>query len=320
MAQTETSEILMETRRLRYFVTIVDSGTITRAAELLHLAQPALSQHVSALESEFKQQLLVRSRRGIVPTAAGRSLYRYAQSILRLETEAHQEINSELSSPSGTVTIGLAPYSLASSLTIPILQTIRSHYPRIVLRIVETLTVIHSQAIRMGQIDAALVYDPGPIRGVKFDRISTDPLVLVTPADLEVPGASEEEVPISALADFEFILPTRTHTLRNLMEQTLSRAGLELKVLIEMEHSRPLRDAVALGLGVTVLPRPAAEARFHGNEFSLRRITDPELTAGFALATPDHEPMSAAADAVVQTLREMLLGPEGPWTGTDEGE
>jgi LysR family nitrogen assimilation transcriptional regulator len=320
MAPTETSEILMETRRLRYFVTIVDSGTITRAAELLHLAQPALSQHVSALESEFKQQLLVRSRRGIVPTAAGRSLYRYAQSILRLESEAHHEINSEVSSPSGTVTIGLAPYSLASSLAIPILQAVRSRYPRVVMRIVETLTVIHSQAIRMGQIDAALVFDPGPVRGVNFDRISTDPLVLVTPSDLEVPGASEDEVPLSALADFEFILPVRTHTLRSLMEQTLSRAGLELKVLIEMEHSRPLTEAVALGLGLTVLPLPAAQARFRGEEFRLRRITNPELTVGFALATPDHEPLSAAADAVVQTLREMLLGPEGPWTGTDDAD
>ena len=310
----------METRRLRYFVAIVDSGTITRAAELLHLAQPALSQHVSALESEFKQQLLVRSRRGIVPTAAGRSLYRYAQSILRLENEAHHEINSEVSSPSGNVTIGLAPYSLASSLAIPILQAVRSRYPRIVMRIVETLTVIHSQAIRMGQIDAALVFDPGPIRGVKFERISTDPLVLVTPRDLEIPGANDDEVPISALADFEFILPVRTHTLRSLMEQTLSRAGLELKVLIEMEHSRPLTEAVALGLGVTALPRAAAEAGFRGEEFRLRRITDPELKVGFALATPDHEPLSAAAEAVVDTLREMLLGPDAPWSGTDDGE
>ena len=306
----------METRRLQYFVTIVDSGTITRAAELLHLAQPALSQHVSALESEFKQQLLVRSRRGIVPTAAGRSLYRYAQSILRLENEAHHEINSEVSSPSGAVTIGVAPYSLASSLTIPILQTIHSRYPRIVMRIVETLTVIHSQAIRMGQIDAALLYDPGPIRGVKFERISTDPLVLVAPSDLDVPGASLDDVPLSALADFEFILPARTHTLRSLMEQTLSRAGLELKVVIEMEHSRPLSDAVALGLGLTVLPRSAAEAGFPGKEFQLRRITDPELTAGFALATPDHEAVSAAASAVVDTLREMLLAPDSPWIGS----
>ncbi|MCH6470171.1 LysR substrate-binding domain-containing protein [Sinomonas terrae] len=304
----------METRRLRYFVTIVDSGTITRAAELLHIAQPALSQHVSALESEFKQQLLLRSRRGIVPTAAGRSLYRYAQSILRLENEAHHEIDSEVSSPSGTVTIGLATYSLASSLTIPILQAIRLRYPRIVMRIVETLTVIHSQAIRMGQIDAALVYDPGPIHGVNFERISTDPLVLISAADLEIPGATEDSVPVPALAELEFILPNRTHTLRSLMEQTLSRAGLELKVVVEMEHSRPLGDAVGLGLGVTVLPLPAAEARFAGEGFRLRRITDPGLTAGFALATPDHEATSAAADVVVQTLREMLLGPDSPWT------
>jgi LysR family nitrogen assimilation transcriptional regulator len=297
----------METRRLRYFVTIVDSGTITRAAELLHLAQPALSTHVSALESEFKQQLLVRSRKGIVPTAAGRSLYRFAQSILRLEDAAHQELSTERSSPAGTVTIGLGSYSLATSLAVPILQAVRSRYPRVVVRIVETLTVIHSQALRLGQIDAALIYDPGPVRGVRFERISTDDLVLVTPAWLDIPGATDSEVPLTALRDLEFMLPSRTHTLRSMLEQAFSAMGLELKVVVEMEHSRPLREGVALGLGMTVLPRPAAEALFDGQEFALRHITEPALKASFALATPEHEPLSAAAEVVVQTLRDLLI-------------
>ena len=98
----------MDTRRLQYFVTIVDCGTITRAAELLHIAQPALSQHVTALENEFGHQLLVRSRRGIEPTEAGRSVYRYALDALRLEDTIRSELEADADSPSGTVMVSCA--------------------------------------------------------------------------------------------------------------------------------------------------------------------------------------------------------------------
>lgn len=297
----------MDTRRLAYYVTIVDCGTITRAAEILHIAQPALSQHVSALENEFGQQLLIRSRKGVVPTAAGRSLYRYAQGILRLEESARDEINSEASSPAGAVTIGLAAYSLASTLVVPILQTIRSRYPRIVTRVVESLTVIHSQALKMGQVDAAIIYDPGLVRGVRFERFAVDELCLVAPLWLELPGATDEEVPLHSLGSLEFMLPNRTHTMRKLLEQNFNQAGIELDVVIEMDHSRPLNDAIQLGLGVTVLPRAVAEATFPRDQFSIRRIVEPTMTLTLALATPDHHPLSAAAEAVVEVLREVVV-------------
>lgn len=301
------SLIDMDTRRLAYYVTIVDCGTITRAAEIVHLAQPALSQHVSALESEFGHQLLVRSRKGVVPTAAGRSLYQYAQSMLRLEQSARDEINSEASSPAGVVAIGLAGYSLASTMVIPILQTIRSRYPRIVIRIVETLTVIHSQALMMGQLDAAIIYDPGLVKGVCFEPVATDELFLVSPPWLELPAATDDEVPLRSLASLGFMLPNPTHTLRKLLEQSFQHAGLELDVVIEMDHTRPLADAIQLGLGVTILPQAAAEASFPREHFALRRIVDPSLTVKLALATPDHHPLSAAAEAVVNVLREVVV-------------
>lgn len=297
----------MDIRRLQYFVTIVDCGTITRAAEMLHLAQPALSQHVAALEMEFGQQLLVRSRKGIAPTSAGQSLYRYAQAILRLEEAAHREIRSDSDSPVGTVTIGLAPYSLASAIAVPMLQAIRSRYPRIVTRLVETLTVIHSQALRMGQIDAALIYDPGPVRGVLFERVSADELYLVSPREREDLETYGDEIPVDALGRLEFLLPSQTHTLRKIVEQALHQAGQELNVVIEMESMRPLAEAVALGLGVTILPRPAAEALFSETSFTLRRIVDPHLVTAFALATPEHQPLSSAAEAVVEVLREFTV-------------
>ncbi|NYG97671.1 LysR family nitrogen assimilation transcriptional regulator [Schumannella luteola] len=296
----------MDTRRLQYFVTIVDAGTITRAAEMLHLAQPALSQHVASLENEFGHQLLVRSRKGVEPTAAGQAVYRYALDALRLESTVRKELDTDSDTPSGTVMIGLATFSIGSMLMVPILQAIRSRYPRIVIRLVETLTVVHSQAIRMGQLDAALIFDPGPVKGVRFDRVSHDELCLVTPAEMPVPGASAEEVPLSALGPLQFLLPPRSHTLRRLLESAFRQNSMELDVVVELEHMRPLGEAISLGLGVTVLPRPAAEAMFAGGEFAIRRIVEPTIMSSFTVATRDEEPRSPAIIAVTDVLHEFV--------------
>ncbi|KMV73877.1 LysR family transcriptional regulator, nitrogen assimilation regulatory protein [Rosenbergiella nectarea] len=73
----------MNLRRLKYFVKIVDTGSLTRASEVLHIAQPALSQQLATLEGEFNQQLLIRTKRGVIPTDAGQVLYHHAKSILK---------------------------------------------------------------------------------------------------------------------------------------------------------------------------------------------------------------------------------------------
>jgi LysR family nitrogen assimilation transcriptional regulator len=296
----------METRRLHYFVTIVDCGTITRAAELLHLAQPALSQHVAALESEFGQSLLVRSRKGVVATAAGRTLYRYAQGILRLELAARHDIEVDLDSPTGTVSIGLAPYSRFAMQMIPIVQAIRSRYPGIVVRTVETLSVVHSQAIRMGQIDAGLIYDPGVVRDIRFERISIEDLCLVTPPGLEV-DAVGDTVALSRLASVDMIMPRPEHTLRRRMEAAMFDVGAELRVAVEIEHTHQLAEAVEMGLGATVLPQGTAEALFGETAETIRRIVDPVLPVTLSLATAEDQPLSRAAEVAIEVLREFTV-------------
>lgn len=77
-----SEEIGVNLRRLKYFVKIVDVGSLTQAANCLHIAQPALSQQLATLEGEVNQQLLIRTKRGVTPTEAGRTLYRHALTIL----------------------------------------------------------------------------------------------------------------------------------------------------------------------------------------------------------------------------------------------
>ena len=129
----------MDIRKLKSFVKIIDIGSITRASAMLHIAQPALSQQIAALEAHYGRQLLIRSKRGVVPTEAGKVLYRHAQRILRQIDEAELDIASASEEITGVVRVGLAPLGLGALLAAQLIKKIRAEYPGIVLYVNENV-------------------------------------------------------------------------------------------------------------------------------------------------------------------------------------
>jgi LysR family nitrogen assimilation transcriptional regulator len=295
----------MDTRKLAYFVKIVDSGSITKAAAALHVAQPALSQQVSALETELKQRLLIRSKQGVQPTAAGHTLYRHAQTILRLVDQARQDVASSGAAPAGRVSIAIAPYSMASSLTPRIISEVARRYPDIVLHLTEIYGGVLSEAIKNGRLDMALIYEPGPIRGVQFTTMIVEDLHLVVNGK-NTAAAKSGDITLAEAAEFGLFLPEANHTLRQIVETGVRDKGLSLRLVGEVESVPSLTRLLRADMGATILPKSAADALFHEEDFRVLRIVDPGLQCKIALCTPDHEPLSEAASAVLMVLKEML--------------
>src|SRR3569833_1980855 len=131
----------MDSRRLRYFVQIVDSGSITRAAALSGVAQPALSQQLAILENELKVKLLDRSVSGVTPTAAGRILYARAQAILRQFEDLREAVHREEKPLSGTVILGMPP-TMVSSFGLPLIERVCTQHPEMHLEIREVGSVL----------------------------------------------------------------------------------------------------------------------------------------------------------------------------------
>ncbi|MGO4189387.1 LysR substrate-binding domain-containing protein [Pseudarthrobacter sp. TAF60_1] len=298
----------MDTRKLAYFVKIVDSGSITKAAAALHVAQPALSQQVSALETELKQRLLIRSKQGVQPTAAGHTLYRHAQTILRLVDQARQDVASSGAAPAGRVSIAIAPYSMASSLTPRIIGEVARRYPDIVLHLTEIYGGVLSDAIKNGRLDMALIYEPGPIRGVQFTTMIVEDLHLVVNAKgaQAVNADASGAITLAEAAKFSLFLPEQNHTLRQIIETGMREEGLSLRLVGEVESVPSLTRLLRADMGATILPKSAADALFHEEDFRVLRIVAPALQCKIALCTPDHEPLSEAASAVLMVLKEML--------------
>ncbi|WP_405866885.1 MULTISPECIES: nitrogen assimilation transcriptional regulator NAC [unclassified Streptomyces] len=308
----------MDTRRLYSFVKIVDAGSITRAADILHIAQPALSQQLSALEAQFKQQLLIRSKRGVAPTEAGRALYRHAQLILRQVELAHSAVDVSGRAPAGNVSVGLAPYSMGAALALPLLRSVRERYPDILLHINENFGGVISEAIMTGRMDMAFIYGAGPLRGVQFEPLRTEDLFLIAaPGAAAPPG--EGDVPLEALADVGLLLPSRIHTIRQVVDGAFQQASLKPRVVGEIESVLTLVSAVGADLGATVLPWSAARAILDVRNLVVRRIVDPAIPVKLSLCTSDSQPLSEPALAVHDLFHELITEFSEPGAEPDAG-
>jgi len=295
----------MDTRRLYSFVRVVDAGSITRAADLLHIAQPALSQQMTALESLFGQQLLSRSKQGVEPTEAGRVLYRHARVILRQLEQAQADVEVVGRELAGGVSVGLAPYSTVNALAFPLLSAVRARYPRVLLHINENFGGVLSEALMTGRMDMALLYESGPIRGVDFERLVTEELVVVAPDGIDLPARADDAVTMADLADVPLLLPGPTHTIRRVVDQAFAQAASAANVVGEVESVPLMARAVRGGLGATVLPRSVARRLIGGSELHQRHLT-PALEVQVSLGTASGQTLSRAAEAVRELLREVL--------------
>ncbi|AMJ61717.1 nitrogen assimilation transcriptional regulator NAC [Bosea sp. PAMC 26642] len=293
-------------KKLKSFVKVVDAGSVSRAADILRTAQPALSQQIAALESHFKHKLLIRSNHGITPTEAGLILYRHAQLLLKQVEQAQIDIEQSSRSVAGRVSIGLATYSASSALSLPLLKAMKTRYPDIVIHINDSFGHVLSELIMTGKMDMAVIYGSRPIKGVVLQPLFTEELVLVSPPGSVFETPEGEALPLSALAEVDLLLPSRGHFLRQMIDESLGRARVAPHVAAEIESVSSLGAAVMDGLGSTILPGSVAASAAGFRGAVVRPLVRPAMTATVSLCVSDHLPMSEPAIAARSVLIEIV--------------
>jgi LysR family nitrogen assimilation transcriptional regulator len=299
----------MNLRRLKYFVKIVDIGSLTQAADVLHIAQPALSQQLATLEGEVRQQLLVRTKRGVSPTEAGRVLYRHAQLILRQCDQAQVDMVAAGRGLSGAVSVGLAPGTAAATLGLPLLRTLRQRHPGVVPYLNESYGTTLSELIMNGRMDLAVLYGGRvAVHGLSFLPLLREPLYLVGPKSMPAPP---EVVPLKDLAAIDLYLPRPYNVVRRLVDEAFMGIGLAPKVVAEIESASTLTAVIADGLGSSILPASMAREVAQVCGAWLSRIVEPGIEAPLALCQSDHLPLSEPAQAVKDIVLELVAAIPG---------
>ncbi len=294
----------MNLRRLRYFVKIVDVGSLTQAADVLHVAQPALSQQLATLEGEVGQQLVLRTKQGVTPTAAGTVLYGHAQLILRQCEQARVEMKAAAQGLSGAVSVGLAPGTAAAALALPLLRTVRARHPGVLLYLNETYGTTLSELIMNGRMDLAVLYGGHvAVHGLAFQPLLREALFLVGHGGIPAPAA---EVPLREIGGLELYLPRPYNVVRRLVDEAFAGAGMVPRVVAEIESASTLTKVIAEGLGATILPRSMAREIAASCDAWQARIVEPPIEAPLALCQSDHLPLSEPARAIREVLLEVV--------------
>lgn len=292
----------MDIRRLHAFVRIVDIGSITRASVILRIAQPALSQQIAALETHFGKQLLVRSKRGVVPTEAGKLLYRHGLKVLSQMEQAELEIASSTEDLTGFVSVGLAPMGLGTLIGTRLISAVREQFPGIVLHINENVGGgVISEMIMTGKMDAALIFDPGGIPGLAMEQVTTEELYYVSMRE------GPEEISLQDVVENDLVMPGRVHTIRQVFETTLGRASLKANVVAQTESVSLLVGALSDRLGDTVLPLSAARAVVSRlPEARIARIRKPNMKITTSICVSATLALSESANAVREQMLKLV--------------
>ncbi len=292
-------------RKLRSFVKIIDTGSMSRAASILRTAQPALSQQTASLENHFKHKLLIRSNTGITPTEAGLILYRHAQLMLKQIHQAQTDMNQAARSVAGRVSIGLATFSASSTLSLPILKAIKESYPDIIVHINDSFGYIFSELIMTGKMDLALIYANEPIKGVTLYPLFQEELFLLSSPSLKIQPEGDGPVPFSALRDTPLLLPSKNHFLRRIVDDAFARARTAPRLVSEVESVPTIGAAVMDGLGTTILPASVQlSPSFDGA--CIRPLTHPAIEVSVWLAVSDHLPLSEPALAARSVVLKVV--------------
>jgi len=262
VAITRTYARRMDPRRLLIFREVARAGSISAAARTLGWTQPAVSQHLRALERSCGATLLLRGAGGVELTGPGRVLLARADAVAAELHMAEEEL-AEL----GTLRRGrvrLAAYPSAAATLVPsALARLRSSHPALDVELTEAEPPEALQMVGSGDIDVALVFaydEPGSaVAGLRWRWIGEEPVLLVLPA--AHPDAARDHVPLGELADAPWIVGCdrcREHAITRCAE-----AGFAPTVRHVSDDYVVVQNLVAAGLGVTLLPSSALQAYRH---------------------------------------------------------
>lgn len=242
----------MNLQELRYLVELDDHRHFGRAAEACFVSQPTLSTQLRKLEGELGVELFERAPRRVVPTETGRRVITHARTVLG-EIDEIEAIARSASRPgTATLRIGVFP-TLAPYLLPHVVPQLRKRFPQVELLWVEEKTEEVIDALLTGRLDAGLLALPVDEAQLHQEDLFCEDFVLAVPADHELAGS--ESVEPAVLAGTDVLLLTDGHCLRDQALEVCAMAGAAERRGFRATSLETLRQMVAAGVGVTLLPK-----------------------------------------------------------------
>jgi DNA-binding transcriptional LysR family regulator len=261
----------MEIHQLQAFEAVVAYRSFTRAAEILHLTQPAVTRQIAALEAELRTRLFDRLGRTVQMTTAGEALHRYAEMIVQLEREAHQAVADIGSGAAGRLTVG-ASSTLATYLLPALLRNFRASHPKVDIAVhtgisAQVLEMVRANGVDIGLVTAEVV-DSALVSTALADY---ETCVVVPPSH---PLAKRDSVRAADLAGSPLILMEAGTNLRTYVDRLLNAAGVEEQVTMELDNVEAIKRMIEAELGLSMLPEVSVSAEVAAGRLVALKLVD----------------------------------------------
>lgn len=304
----------LDIKHLRYFVGVVDAGSVTRAAAVLRVAQPALSSRIRRIEDEIGVKLLVRSAQGVHPTEEGKLFYATASRLLRELSDVTAAVRALGREPTGRVIVGCL-HSTAEMIAVPLISTVLQQMPKVQLSFVSGQSIDIYHRLASGELDLGIIFKTSNVHSLGSSNLIMEELLLTVSAAND-PFGGRDEVSVAELADVGLILPKASvFSVNEMVQRALLERAAAVRVVAEVDSLTALTALVAKGVGASLLPWSAIRGQVSSGAVAVKRLREAQFQRVIELCRPLDRPSTSAIDAVEKiihaVIREQIVS--GEW-------
>lgn len=294
----------MDLKQLRAVVTVAETGSVTRASQLLHMVQPAVSRQISSLEDELGVPLFDRTRQGMRPTGSGAAFVARARRILTEVERARAEIQPTRGEVTGIASVGILS-SVERLLAASLVDVVRRKHPGIELHLAAAYSGHLQQWLDDGDLDLALLYNLSTTQSVRVLPLLRDRLWAVAPSGAGL--RADEPVDLAVLLGQPFVMPIAgQHGIRLLLDEARVGCDVEPNVVAQANSMTLQTLLVEAGHGWTILPAAALAHDVAAGRLSAAPLQNPEIVRTVGLGLPRTGKTPPAVEVVATELLALI--------------
>jgi DNA-binding transcriptional LysR family regulator len=294
----------MDVHQLELFLAVMDSPSMTRAAERIHLSPGAASLQLRNLAEELRTDLFVRRGKRLIPTPAALRLAEHAKEVVKMMSRIHQEFEDDVSKDARPFLFATGVTTLIYQLGRP-LRELRKRFPNAEIRLTVGVTEEMVAGLLDRRFDLALISLPIAEDNLKVLPLFDEELLVVRPSANKVGHGHVSTMRASELSGVPFLLYPRRSNVRLVIDHFFKEIGVVPRVLMEADDTEAIKRLVESGFGYSILPEHALRGRSHF--FQKSRVQGHRLTRSLALAMAQTDCPRKLTESIATFLRAALV-------------
>ncbi|MEL1136215.1 LysR family transcriptional regulator [Desulfitobacterium sp. THU1] len=294
----------MDTYQLKIFIAVSKFKSISKAARIMHLSQPAVSTHIKNLEEYYRGQLFERTQQGVTLTKAGQIFYTYAQRILDLQEEMEQQLETTIQHESNQIIVGAS--TTIGNVSLPCsIFLFKEEFPEVNIRLAIANSDEIIRRVKLEEVDFGVVetfFDDIP--GFSSHHVTSDELVLIVPPSHPI---ESDKISLEEFLKQPLIMREAGSGTRKVFTEFLETQGCkieDLKVITEMTTIDAIKSAVQAGMGVAVVPRLSVKKEIYQGALKALTISGLDMPLHYKIIKLDHHYLPSKTRQLIKFLTD----------------